>query len=151
MTPLMLLGAVLLVIGAAAAYAEIHTLTFYLIPVALAGLISGVAVLVGFPETMPFDRALTWALTIFGLIVGFGVPLAHWFRKRFDTAESETVANDDRGNSVRVEGVAAETGVLRVQYRGSSWDAELVPGASIPAVGQTLVIKHRQGNRLVVG
>ncbi len=155
MSHLTLLGTVLLVIGALATFIEIHTLTFYLIPVALAGIVSGLATLLGFPGDMPFDRALTWSISIFAVIVLFGVPLAHWARKRLRNPEAEAVANDDVGNTVKVESVVqavdgARPAVLRVQYRGSTWEAELVGGEPSPQPGQTLTIQQRKGNRLVV-
>ena len=56
----------------------------------------------------------------------------------------------DRGQPVVLEGWANEAaGLARVKYRGASWDARIVPAASV-APGATLYIEGQEGNTLLV-
>lgn len=57
----------------------------------------------------------------------------------------------DRGQPVVLEGWANEhAGLVRVRYRGTSWDARLAPAAARPVPGSTLYIDAMEGNTLVV-
>ncbi|MGH8128867.1 MAG: NfeD family protein [Gammaproteobacteria bacterium] len=136
-----ILGIVLLIIGALTAVSEIHTLTIYLIAVALACFVAGGVALAG--------GGLILSLIVLAVIVLLGMPVAHWVRKRLKNRASEDVTRDDVGHSVTILDSHGEG--LRVSYRGSTWDARL-ENASVttPQAGETYRIASREGNVLVL-
>ncbi|HEX5314684.1 MAG TPA: NfeD family protein [Gammaproteobacteria bacterium] len=135
------LGIVLLVIGAIATVAEIHSLTIYLIAVAVACFAAaGVAFAGG---------GLDVALIVLAGVILFGLPVAHWARGRLKNRASDEITADDIGNRVTI--VASDGGVLRVAYRGSNWDARLdQAAAATPQIGDNYRIVARDGNVLVL-
>lgn len=137
-----ILGIVLLIVGALVAISEIHTLTIYLLAVALACFVAaGVAFAGG---------GLSLSLIVLGIVILLGMPVAHWLRLRMKNHASEQVSQDDVGRTVSVVEVGAEG--LRVSYRGSAWNARVQENHSLdPQVGQTLRIVAREGNTLVLG
>jgi hypothetical protein len=76
-----------------------------------------------------------------------------WLRQsRFDgrlrdRATSDRVQNMDVGQTLRVEQWAPNR-TARANYRGATWDVELVPGDS-PVSGE-FVIREIHANRLIV-
>lgn len=142
MTSPEILGAVLLVIGAAIAVAEMHTLTVYLIALAVACFAAAAAAFSG--------AGLSTALGVLAVVTLLGLPVAHWARRRMKNRASEEVSQDDVGHTVRVIELGAEH--LRVAYRGSEWNARMQDAkALVPQIGQHLRIIARDGNTLVLG
>ncbi len=136
-----ILAIVLLIIGAIAAVSEIHTLTIYLLAVAVACFSAAGTAFAG--------AGLTWSLIVLSLITLLGMPLAHWLRKRLKNTSSDQVSQDDVGHDVTV--LESATGKIRVSYRGAAWDARLKdPQAAPPAAGATCRIVAREGNLLVI-
>ncbi len=64
-----------------------------------------------------------------------------------DRATSDRVQNMDVGQTLRVEQWAPNR-TARANYRGATWDVELVPGD--PPVSGEFVIREIQANRLIV-
>lgn len=136
-----ILAIVLLVLGAIAAVSEMHTLTIYLLAVALACFASAAVALAG--------GGLTLALIVLAIVSLLGMPIAHILRKRLLNEEAEQVSHDDIGGTVKVLGTL--NGRLRVSYRGSTWDARLAGTAQgALAKGETCRITSRDGNVLII-
>ncbi len=136
-----ILAIVLLVIGAIAAVSEIHTLTIYLLAVAVACFAAAATAFAG--------AGLAWSLTVLAAIVLLGMPLAHELRKRLRNTSSDQISNDDVGHDVTV--LESPTGKIRVSYRGAAWDARLQDQqAAPPKAGATCRIVAREGNLLVI-
>lgn len=136
-----LLGIIFLVVGALVALSEIHTLTIYLIAVAVGLFAAGGLALAG--------GSLTADLALLAVIIILGLPAAHWWRGKLKNREAEEVMHDDAGRRVTVVGVTDTS--LRVDYRGSTWDARLDPAvAATPATGDTFTIARREGNLLIL-
>jgi membrane protein implicated in regulation of membrane protease activity len=136
-----IIGVVLIVLSASLIVLEMHTITVYLLAAAAASLAGGVVALMG---GGPLGTVSAMAIT--GVVA---LPLAHWARGRLKNRASEDVSRDDTGHSVTV--IEAAGGVLRVAYRGSTWNARLRDSsASVPPPGQTLRIAAREGSTLVL-
>ena len=70
------------------------------------------------------------------------------FRQRLhERATSDRVQNMDIGQTLRVEHWTPKR-TARANYRGATWDVELVPGEQ--PVGGEFVIREIQANRLIV-
>lgn len=137
-----ILGTVLLVVGAIVAVAEMHTLTIYLIAIAVACFAGAATAFLG--------GGLPVSLAVLGAVAAAGLPVAHWVRARLRNRASEQVSRDDVGRTVTV--AESGPGRLRVSYRGTTWDARLADAAAAePTVGQTLRIVDRDGNTLLLG
>lgn len=136
-----LLGIGFLVLGALVTLAEIHTLTVYLLALAAGLFAAGASALAG--------GSLTANLAILAVVVVLGLPLAHWWRGKLKNREADDLARDDVGNRVTV--VSATGPVLRVSYRGSTWDARLEDAiGAAPAAGHSYIITRREGNLLIL-
>lgn len=136
-----ILAIVLLVIGAMAAVSEIHTLTIYLLAVALACFAAAGVAFAG--------AGLAWSLITLAVITLLGMPLANGLRKRLRNSSAEQVSHDDVGREVTV--VESSTGKIRVSYRGAAWDARLDDTqATPPETGAICRIVAREGNLLVI-
>lgn len=136
-----ILGIVLVVLSAGAIVLEMHTLTIYLLAAAAACLAGGVTALAG--------GGIIWALAAMAMTGVVALPLAHWARARLRNRASEDVSRDDTGHSVTV--VETAGGVLRVAYRGTTWNARLRESSTAaPQPGNTLVIAAREGSTLVL-
>ena len=141
MEPATILATVLLVLGAIAAVSEIHTLTIYLLAVALACFAGAAVALAG--------GGLTLALIVLAIVALLGMPIAHLLRRRFINQEAERVSQDDVGGNVTVVGNL--NGRLRVSYRGSTWDARLTDSAEgKPETGDACRITARVCNVLTI-
>jgi membrane protein implicated in regulation of membrane protease activity len=129
------------VIGFGLLVAELLTGTFYLLIIALAMGVAGLASIAG----APFALQLV-------LAAGIGLGGSMWLRmtkwgKRLHERGDDRVQNMDIGQSLRVDQwTPART--ARAQYRGSVWDVELAPGE--PPVAGDFVIREIQANRLIV-
>ena len=135
------LAIVLLILGAIAAISEIHTLTIYLLAIAVACFTAAGTAFAG--------AGLSWSLIVLAIVTLLGMPLAHWLRKRLKNSSSDQVSQDDVGHDVTILESAA--GRIRVSYRGTAWDARLQdPQITAPAVGSTCRIVARKGNLLVI-
>lgn len=136
-----ILGTALLLLGMIAAVSEMHTLTIYLLVLAVACFAGGAAAL--------FGAGLPTTLLVIAVVLLLGMPAAHWWRRVLKNRASEEVTHDDVGNEVEVIASAADG--LRVSYRGAGWQARLRDrGAPLPAPGRTLRIVAREGNVLVL-
>lgn len=141
MEPATILAIVLLILGASAAVSEIHTLTIYLIAVAVACFAAAAVAFAG--------GGLLWSLVVLGVVILLGMPVAYWLRKRLRNSTSEEISHDDVGHEVTV--LESRDGKLRVSYRGAAWDARLEdPHSAPPAAGMRCRILSREGNRLVI-
>ena len=136
-----IIGIALIVLGASLAVLEMHTLTIYLLAAAAACLAGGAVALAG--------DGPVWVLSAMAVTGAVALPLAHWARGRLKNRASGDVSKEDTGHSVTV--VEAEGGILRVAYRGSTWDARLRDSsAAVPQPGRTLIISAREGSTLVL-
>lgn len=135
------IGIALIVLSACLIVLEMHTLTVYLLAAAAAFITGGVVALMG--------GGLMWTVSAMAIASVVALPLAHWARGRLKNRASEDVSQEDTGHSVKV--IEAAGGVLRVEYRGSTWNARLRDSsAGAPPVGQTLLISAREGSTLVL-
>jgi membrane protein implicated in regulation of membrane protease activity len=136
-----IIGVALIVLGASLIALEMHTLTIYLLAAASACVAGGVVALAG--------GGPVWALSAMAVTGALALPLAHWARGRLKNRASEDASQDDTGHSVTV--VEAQGGMLRVAYRGTTWNARLRDSsAAAPQPGHTLVISAREGSTLVL-
>lgn len=135
------LGIIFLVVGGLVTLSELHTLTVYLIAVAVGLFVAGAMALAGI--------GITADLAVLAIIILLGLPLAHWWRGKLKNREADEVSEDDVGRSVTIVSVTGNA--LRVDYRGSTWDARLDAEAdTIPANGDTFQITRREGNLLIL-
>jgi membrane protein implicated in regulation of membrane protease activity len=126
------------VLGFGLLVAELLTGTFYLMVIALAAGMAGVAALLG--ASLPVQLLVA-------AMIGFGGSL--WLRKTrgLRPAGPNELQNMDVGQVIRVEHWAANR-TARAQYRGALWDVELAAGEE-SAAGE-FVIRDIRANRLVV-
>jgi membrane protein implicated in regulation of membrane protease activity len=129
------------VIGFGLLVAELLTGTFYLLVIAVAMGVAGLAALAG--------AAFALQLVI-AAAIGLGGSL--WLRstrfgRRLHERGDDRVQHMDIGQALRVDQwTAART--ARAQYRGSMWDVELAAGEQ-PVAGE-FVIREIHANRLIV-
>lgn len=136
-----IIGIALIVLSAGLIVLEMHSLTIYLLAAAAACIVGGVVALAG--------GGLVWALSAMVVTGAVAFPLAHWVKGHLKNPASEDVSRNDTGHSVTV--VEANEGMLRVAYRGSTWNARLRnSAAAAPKPGHTLVISAREGSTLVL-
>ncbi|WP_159875872.1 MULTISPECIES: NfeD family protein [Aquitalea] len=122
---------------------EFMTGTFYLLMLALALAVGGVASLLG------ADEATSWWLASLSGIAGV-TGVARW-RSRRAAGNGDTARNDndpDIGQPVRIIALQDE-GMARVHYRGTEWQARLA-GHGPWHVGETAHITGRDGNVLLL-
>ena len=129
------------VIGFGLLVAELLTGTFYLLIIAVATGVAGLAALLGAPFALQL---------VVAAVIGLGGSL--WMRttpwgKRLHQRGDDRVQNMDIGQSLRVD-QWSPTRTSRAQYRGSTWDVELAPGEQ-PVAGD-FVIREIHANRLIV-
>ncbi|MHB1565716.1 MAG: NfeD family protein [Acidiferrobacter sp.] len=135
----MIMGFILFTIGGLLVIAEMNTLTFYLLAVAVACFAAGGGALVGL--------GVVPTLGIFGGVVLLGLPLARIIRRRLRNPESEQVSQDDAGHLVTVKNVSQDC--LEVTYRGTVWQARMALGETLgDDPHATLRIRSREGNVL---
>ncbi|MGH8112347.1 MAG: NfeD family protein [Rhodanobacteraceae bacterium] len=131
---------VMVIIGGICVVVEINTLTFYLLGVGLAAFAAAIAAFLGVP--------VQGSLLICAATLLVDLPLAHWLRRRLNrNAASTKVSENDAGQAVVILAIRPN-GAFRVSYRGSGWDARTEADSRVPAVGETWVIDHREGNLL---
>ena len=129
------------VIGFGLLVAELLTGTFYLLVIAAALGIAGLAALAG--TSFPVQLVVAAA-------IGLGGSLwlrASRFGKRSARPGADPVQNMDVGQSLRVEQWTAGR-TARASYRGAIWDVELAPGET-PQAGE-FVIREIAASRLIV-
>jgi len=130
------------VLAGLAVAAELTTGTFYLLMLALGMAAGAIASYLGFGVPMQ--------IAIAAVVGGGATAVWHWRRAKAvpeaPAAQNRDV-NLDIGERVHVEQWTAER-TTRVQYRGSTWEARLAPGA--PAGGGAHVVSAVEGNWLVL-
>ena len=123
--------------------AELGSGTFYLLMIALGLAAGGVAAHLGLLETGQFLVA--------AIVGGGATALWHWRRSSRRPAPVPTASdrdvNLDIGERVHVRAWASDR-TARVPYRGSTWQARLLPGAS--SVAGDHVVAAVEGNWLVL-
>ncbi|MGH6623157.1 MAG: NfeD family protein [Burkholderiaceae bacterium] len=129
------------VVGFGLLVAELLTGTFYLMVIAVALGVAGLAALAGTSISLQFVLAAA---------IGLGGSM--WLRstrfgKRLHERGKDPVQNMDIGQSLRIEEWTPSR-TARANYRGATWDIELAPGEP-PVVGE-FVIREIQANRLIV-
>lgn len=135
------IGAIFLILGALFVLAEIHSLTLYLLAVAIGLFAAGGLALSG--------ASLTADLAVLAVVVALALPVAHWWRGKLKNHAADQLMQNDVGGSVIIESIAAKG--LRVDYRGTTWNAQFDTGVSgSPQLGAHCVIVRREGNLLIV-
>ena len=135
------LGIAFLIVGGLLVVIEMHTVTIYLLAVALGCFAGGAVAIAG--------HGLDVTLGVFAVVTLLGLPVAHWVRLKLRNREAEDVAHDDVGQSATI--ISAEAGKIRASYRGTAWDARLVEPTKSPLhPGETCRISAREGNVLVL-
>jgi len=129
------------VVGFGLIVAELLTGTFYLLIIAVAMGVAGLAAL----AAAPFALQL-----VIAAVIGLGGSL--WLRttkwgKRLHERGDDRVQNMDIGQSLRVDQWTSSR-TARAQYRGAVWDVELAAGEQ-PVAGE-FVIRDIHANRLIV-
>lgn len=117
--------------------AEMATGTFYLLVLGIAMGIGGIAAVLG--ASLPTQITLCATAGLIGTVILRRTKIA-----RHEPAENQ---NLDIGQVVRVV-LTREDGTLRVAYRGSEWDAELISTEYQP--DQPLYIQSMRGSTLVL-
>ena len=132
-----------LVLGFVVVIVELVTGTFYL-------LVLGVGAFAAAATAHLGGNVLVQAVV--GCVIALAGTFAvhHWHaRQRGDDATSANFL--DRGQPAVLEGFIDEaTHLVRVRYRGSSWDARIVGSPPRPAPGATLYIEGQEGSTLLV-
>lgn len=123
----------------AALIGEFLSGTFYLLIVSLAFGVTALATFLG------ADLALQ--LVVASLSAVSGVVLLRRYRKRISPKIQAQVNDPDLGQRVEVRHIGTDR-QARVQYRGTTWDAELLDPSLVE--GQHAYIVGRDGNRLIV-
>jgi membrane protein implicated in regulation of membrane protease activity len=127
------------VVGFALLVAELLTGTFYLLVLAFAAGVAGLAALAG--ASLPLQLVVA-------AIIGLGGSL--WLRRSRawkGTPVADALQNLDVGQSVRID-YWTPGRTARTTYRGTQWDVELAAGEE-PLPGD-FVIREIHGSRLVV-
>ncbi len=126
------------VLGFGLLVAELLTGTFYLLVIALACGVAGVAALLGAPFALQ---------VLVAAVIGFAGSL--WLRKSRAArpVDNDALQNMDVGQVVRVDHWGANR-TARASYRGAMWDVELAAGEE--AAAGDFVIRDIQANRLIV-
>jgi len=135
------MGLILAVLAAIALAIEIQTLTFYLMAIVTALAVGSVLAFTGFAATVVLGGITAMAL--------MSLPVAHLLRRRLlkPTADTRQLEAEDVGQLARVATVLPEG--LRVEYRGTTWAAQLLEPPIDPVQpGDLLRISGRQGNTL---
>jgi membrane protein implicated in regulation of membrane protease activity len=130
-----------LIAGAALVVAELTTGTLYL-------LVFGIAAWAGAGAAY-FGYGIPIQLTTAGVasLVGLAILIPYDIRRRAHAPASNI--DQEIGNDATVEMVLAG-GKLRVNYRGSTWDAVMDSGATAPNPGESCTITEVRGNTLVL-
>ncbi|MCU0940388.1 MAG: NfeD family protein [Burkholderiaceae bacterium] len=127
------------VIGFALLVAELLTGTFYLLVLAIAAGVAGVAALAG--ASLPLQLVVAAAIGLAGSL---------WLRRaragKLPPA-ADAMQNLDVGQPVRIDHWSASR-TARTTYRGAQWDVELAAGEE-PLPGD-YVIREIHGSRLIV-
>jgi membrane protein implicated in regulation of membrane protease activity len=124
------------------AIAELMTGTFYLLVIAMALGVAGLAALFG--AGFVVQLVIATAIGIGGSLL---LRNSRFGRGIHASSAADPVQNMDVGQTVRVE-QWSNNRTARATYRGALWDIELAAGES-PVAGD-YVIREIQGNRLVV-
>lgn len=129
------------IVGLVLIIIEVTTGTFYL-------LILGLAAFAG-ALTAFLDAGVFWQVIATGVVAAIGLFLVHrWHQSRPAGNQRETSL--DIGQAVSLESwVDRSAKRVRVKYRGTSWDADLVGDANIQ-INDTLYICGTDGNQLRV-
>ena len=130
------------VIGFALVVAELLTGTFYLLVIAVAFGAAGLVALLG--ASIVWQLATAAAFSLGGTL---WLRQSRFGRRLHDRTTSDHVQDMDVGQTLRVEQWAPNR-TARANYRGATWDVELVPGEE-PASGE-FVIREIYANRLIV-
>ena len=131
-----------IVVGFVLVISELLTGTFYLLVIALGAFAAAVADWMG--AGVLLQSVIGSAIAIAGALY-----VHHWHGAQRAGDRRDNLL--DRGQPVVLEGWANEAaGLVRVKYRGTSWDARLAPVDARPAPGSTLYIDALEGNTLVV-
>ena len=136
-------GLMLAVLAAVTLIVELQTLTFYLAAIAVALAVGSAIAFIGVGKAVVLGTVSVTAL--------LSLPLAHMLRGRLlrPTTEGRQLEAEDVGQIARVASALPQQ--LRVEYRGTTWAAQLVPPGALPvAPGDLLRITGRQGNTLQV-
>jgi membrane protein implicated in regulation of membrane protease activity len=129
------------VIGFGLLVAELLTGTVYLLIIAVAMGVAGVAAFAG--ASLPLQLVLAAAI---GLGGSMWLRTTKWGRRLHERAD-DRMQNMDIGQSLRVDEWSPSR-TARAPYRGSTWDVELAPGEQ-PVAGE-FVIREIHANRLIV-
>ena len=132
-----------LVLGFVLVIVELVSGTFYLLVLGVGAFAAALAAYLG-------------ANVILQAVIGSAVALAgafavHHWHSRQRASDAEPANFLDRGQPAVLEGWIDEaTSLVRVKYRGTSWDARIVGAASRPAPGAVLYIEGQEGSTLLV-
>jgi membrane protein implicated in regulation of membrane protease activity len=127
------------VLGFLLLVAELLTGTFYLLVLAIAAGVAGLAALGG--ASLPLQLVVAAAIGLAGSL---------WLRRARSgrtTAAADAIQNMDVGQTVRIDHWSPSR-TSRTTYRGAQWDVELAPGDE-PLPGDYL-IREIHGSRLIV-
>ena len=130
------------IVGFVLVISELLTGTFYLLVIALGAFAAAVADWLGAGVLMQ---------SVIGSVIAIAGALYvhHWHGAHRAGDRRDNLL--DRGQPVVLEGWANEAaGMVRVKYRGTSWDARIMPVDARPAPGSTLYIDALEGNTLIV-
>jgi membrane protein implicated in regulation of membrane protease activity len=121
---------------------EVTTGTFYLLVVAVGLAAAGLVALADLGIAIQIVVCIVAIAIAMVILRKTGV-----LKKRGSNPSTNANINMDIGQTVTIEAWTAQ-GTARVWYRGTHWEAELVPGAE-PAQGKHIITETR-GNTLVV-
>ncbi len=135
------MGLILAVVAAITLAIEIRTQTFYLMAIFAALALGSALAFMGSSAAVVLGGIAATALV--------SLPVVHLLRRRLlkPTTGTRQLEAEDAGQLARVAAVLPEG--LRVEYRGTTWAAQLFPPPVDPVQpGDLLRITGRQGNTL---
>ena len=133
-----------LIAGFVLVIAELVTGTFYLLVLGLGAFVASLVAWLG-------GNMLVQAAAGGGVAIA-GAWFVHHWHETARKADGGRSNNLDLGQPVVLDGWTNEVaGIARVKYRGTLWDAKVMPGAAArPTPGSTLYIEGQEGSVLLV-
>lgn len=130
-----------LIAGLALIIIEMMTGTFYLLVLGIAAFAGALAAFLG--------SGSLWQVLCVGIVAAVGLYIVHR-RNQSHTDAARPERSLDHGQAVTLESwVDQHAGRVRVKYRGSLWDAQLLGDSNIQ-LNETLYICGTKGNELQV-
>jgi membrane protein implicated in regulation of membrane protease activity len=124
------------------AIAEMATMSFYLLLAAFGALCAALLAYLGASDVVQILTASIVTLCGWGIIYKF-------LSNKSQPHQSDSNMNMDIGTEVKIAEIATD-GNLRVNYRGSMWNAKLANGSAEATLQKTYIISSITGSTLIL-